>query len=663
VKGIYLLLLTQSSNSKVLSTELRASSPQVTELLDLLAAEQSPESRRATLRRLGAHWYRQGGEPGVLAELGLALVEQHGLDAGVALAELLMSYGAAREEQRTREWEQHLVRRMAELRGLHKVISAANSTLDLDTSMRLVVETVAEVLDVEACSIYLYDKNSDDLTLRATRGLNPAAIGQFRLPLGEGVHGWAAKEGKPIAIRDVRQEPRFHVEPSLGEEPFRSMLAVPIVLFSAERYHFGADKLQGVIAVQTNGPRDFSDDEVNFVETVAGELAFFIANAQLYQHTDEQLHQKLRELTTLQQVSKSIAEQLDLQEVLKLIVLKAVDLAHVDRADIFNCEEDGTLRLAATYGGAHHGGVLNFIAQAVREGRPLHVMDAYRESRFPELAAVAGQEGFHSLYCLPLHVQRGRAIGALVLYTREARLFDYEQVRLLSTFADEAAIAIENARLYAESQRALAVKSTMLQEMHHRVRNNLQTISALLTMQQRRLDPQGRGAAALRDSIARIQAIAAVHNLLCRDDIGVTTVDALASLIVENAQVSLVSPERPIRFAVSGAPAMVESRVATVLAIVLNELVANAMSHGLAREGGSIVVGTSQEDGTIVVEVRDDGPSHMPVEELSSGSGLGLQIVRTLVYEDLEGEFALVEEDGWMCARVRFPQRVGSEQS
>src|SRR5262245_53984365 len=124
------MLSTQSPISEMLSAELRASLPQVTELLDLLAEEQSAESRRATLRRLGAHWYSQGGEPGVLAELGVALVEQYGLDAGVALAELLMAYGAAREEQRTREWEEHLVRRMAELRGLHKVISAANSTLD-----------------------------------------------------------------------------------------------------------------------------------------------------------------------------------------------------------------------------------------------------------------------------------------------------------------------------------------------------------------------------------------------------------------------------------------------------------------------------------------------------------------------------------------------------
>src|SRR5262245_27733926 len=591
----------QSAILPMLVEELRASLPQVAELLDQLSNEHTIERQRGCLRQLGSLWYHQNGEPEVLAELGLGLADQFGIEPGVGLAERLMSYGAAREEKRTSEWENNLVRRMAELSGLHRVISAANSTLDLDTSMQMVVEIVAEVIGVEACSVYLYDKGADELTLRATRGLNSAAIGQVHIAMGDGVTGWAAREGHPIVVRDVQREPRFHVELSLEEEPFRSMLAVPIVLFSAVRFYVGADKLQGVISIQTSGPRDFTAEESNFVETVAGELAFFIVNAQLYQQTGDQLHQKVHELTTLQQVSKRIAEQLDLEEVLKLIVAKAVELAHVDRADIFRCDEDNRLELAATQGGAQRDGVLHFIAQAVREGRPLAVLNAYSDSRFPERAKVAAEEGFHSLFCMPLKVQQNRIIGAICLYTRDERHFDYEQVRLLSTFADEAAIAIENARLYAESQRALAIKSAMLQEMHHRVRNNLQTISALLMMQQRRLDTQGHGAAALRDSIARIQAIAAVHNLLCRDDVGVTTVDALARLIVENAQVSLVAPERPVRFEVRGAPAPVESRVATSLAIVLNELVANAMSHGLAVEGGSVVVETTQEQDTICV--------------------------------------------------------------
>lgn len=647
----------------MLVEELRASLPNISELIDQLATTQSNEQRRVLLRQLGALWYRQDGEPEVLAELGLALAELHGVEPGIALSELLLAYGAAREEQRTREWESHLVRRMAELKGLHRIISAANSTLDLDTSMQLVVETVAEVIGVEVCSVYLYDKNTDDLTLRATHGLNNAVVGQVRIRVGEGITGWAAREGRPIAVRDVRREPRFHVEPGLGEEPYRSMLAVPIVLFSVERFHLGAAKLQGVITIQTYGPRDFTAEEINFVETVAGELAFFIVNAQLYQQTDEQLHQKVRELTTLQQVSKSIAEQLNLEEVLKLIVVKAVELSRAERADIFRVGNDGRLELAATYGGSPRGEIPGFIAQAVREARPLAVHNAFNDSRFPELAEVAARENFYSLFCMPLRVQQNRTIGAICLYTREARHFDYEHMRLLSTFADEAAIAIENARLYDESLRALAVKSAMLQEMHHRVRNNLQTISALLTMQQRRLAPHDRGAIALRDSVARIQAIAGVHNLLCREDIGVTTVDAVARQIAESARLSLSSPEHPIRFEIRGDQARVGSRDATVLAIVMNELIVNAMTHGLAAEGGSVIIETSQNDGMITVEVRDDGPKRAKATEpSSSGSGLGLHIIRTLVQDDLQGEFSLTIGDEWTVARVRFPQHEGDGQ-
>jgi len=225
----------QSAILPMLVEELRASLPQVAELLDQLSNEQSLDRQRIYLRQLGALWYHRDGEPEVLAEFGLGLAEQLGIEPGVALAELLMSYGAAREEKRTSEWENNLVRRMAELSGLHRVISAANSTLDLDTSMQMVVETVAEVIGVEACSVYLYDKNSDDLTLRATRGLNNAAIGQIRIGVGDGVTGAAAKEGRPISVRDVQQEGRFFREPMLAEEAFRSMLAVPIVLFSAHR--------------------------------------------------------------------------------------------------------------------------------------------------------------------------------------------------------------------------------------------------------------------------------------------------------------------------------------------------------------------------------------------------------------------------------------------
>lgn len=633
--------------------------PRVSELMVELRQEQGIESRRAKLRHLGNVWYTQRGEAEVLAELGMGLAEELGMEPGVVLSELLLAYGAAQEEERTREWESHLLHRVAELDGLHRIISAANSTLELDTSMQTVVEIVAQVVGVEACSIYLYDKPRDELVLRATRGLNPAAVGQVVGRVGEGVTGWAAQLGKPVPVRDVREEPRFNIEPQLGEEPFRSMLAVPIVLFGAERFQYSADKLQGVISVQTIGPREFTQEEIKFVEVAAGELAFFIVNAQLYQQTGERLHQKVRELTTLQQVSKRITEQLGLREVLNLIVEKAVELAHADRADIFQVYDDGELRLVASHGGGTDS-VRHFIAQAVREGKPLAVLNPYQDSRFPELARIAAAEGFHSLYCMPLNA-RERIIGSICLYTREPHHFDYEQARLLSTFADEAAIAIENARLYDDSQRALAVKSVMLQEMHHRVRNNLQTIAALLAMQLRRLESGSAGAKALRESAARIQSIAAVHNLLSREDVGVTTVNTVANQVIESARFSLVDAEQPVDFAVCGESVPIGSRDATVLALILNELISNALTHGLASEGGRVVIEAAAEGDTVRIEVRDDGPLHPPPPQRGPSSGLGLQIIETLVNDDLGGRFALSHEPEWVRASITFRRRLSDE--
>jgi two-component sensor histidine kinase len=262
---------------------------------------------------------------------------------------------------------------------------------------------------------------------------------------------------------------------------------------------------------------------------------------------------------------------------------------------------------------------------------------------------------------MPLRVQQNRTIGAICLYTKDARHFDYEQVRLLSTFADEAAIAIENARLYEDSQRALAIKSAMLQEMHHRVRNNLQTISALLAMQQRRLDPASGGAAALRDSVTRIQSIAAVHNLLCRQDIGITTLREVAQQIIDSTIASLIAPDRPVSFSVVGEPVQIGSHEATILAIVLNETINNALTHGLASEGGRLEIQTWVQDAVVTVEIRDDGPAHQQAETLLVSSGLGLQIIRTLVTSDLEGEFDLLHNEGWTIARVRFPHRVSEK--
>jgi two-component sensor histidine kinase/putative methionine-R-sulfoxide reductase with GAF domain len=628
-------------------------SPEEHEIVaELLADPQSP-SWRAHCFSLGYLWFDHERSPEALADIGLSLAPDLARPAAGVVSELLMGFAAAREDRKYNEWGDRWRKRVAELDGLHRIISAANSSRTLAASLQTVAETVADVIGADVCSIFLFDRDTNKLYLRATKGLNRGAIGEMSMALGQGIGGLAGQAGRPIVVPDVRSDDRFYIAPGLDERRYGSMVCVPIILFARIGDDFVGDQLQGVISVQSIGRRNFSEEEVHFLEVVAGELAFFISNAQRYQETDERLHQKIRELTTLQRVSAAIVSTLDLQTVLQIIAEQAVVLSHVDRADIFRSEDaGGEVMLLASHGGQWDERLRRVILRAIADGHPVAVVSAYDDQRFPELAAVAYNEGYHSLFCIPLRIG-ARIIGAISLYTREQRYFNYEEVQLLSTFADDAAIAIENARLFKEVRNSLRIKSTLLQEMHHRVRNNLQTISALLEMQRRRLEPESRGAAALAQSAGRIQAISAVHNLLCREDVGVTTLQEVAQQVVDNVQNGLVG-EAPVQFEVLGKPLPISSREATVVALIVNELVDNALGHGMAAEGGMVEIEAFLQDNNVVMEVRDDGPIH-PAGPARQSSGLGLSIIETLVTADLGGVFTFERDDSWARARISFP--------
>src|SRR5207245_1370933 len=113
-----------------------------------------------------------------------------------------------------------------------------------------------------------------------TKGLNARLIGNISVQVGEGVTGASAKAGKPISVYDIWADNRFRYVPALEEDSSRSMLSVQIILFTRE-------KLVGVINVQSRNYRNWTTEEIRFVEMVAGEIALAIENARLYQQTDE----------------------------------------------------------------------------------------------------------------------------------------------------------------------------------------------------------------------------------------------------------------------------------------------------------------------------------------------------------------------------------------
>jgi two-component system, sensor histidine kinase PdtaS len=196
-------------------------------------------------------------------------------------------------------------------------------------------------------------------------------------------------------------------------------------------------------------------------------------------------------------------------------------------------------------------------------------------------------------------------------------------------------------------------RTRMLHEMHHRIKNNLQMVADLLSLELTRTD--GRLATdSLRDSVTRIKSIAVAHELLTTDQIGLAEITGLARRIAESSHNALVRPDQKIQVKVEGPPIFLDSKSATAFALVINELVSNALEHGLAtQDAGYIDIALSQDDDWISVRVCNDGAELKQGFDLSRDAGLGLQIVRTLVEKDLRGSLELHKEEGTV-AKVRI---------
>ena len=343
------------------------------------------------------------------------------------------------------------------------------------------------------------------------------------------------------------------------------------------------EKLEGALNVRTRDPRAFTQAEVDLLMTIAGQVAQSIEHAKLYAQAQRRVH----ELEALARISEAVSESLYLEESLEAIVQTTVESTHATGAAIVL--EDG--RIA-----------------------------------WPE-----GRAGKHAVR-LPLR-WRGRTIGELVV-DRDAPFSDDDR-QLLEAIASQAAVALEHGRM--------ALRGVLAQEIHHRVKNNLQTVASLLRLQARaeNVDPQK----ALGDSVNRILAIAAVHEVLTEhreDDVQLDElIDRLRAMLVQGLVVGkdVSSSLEPVSLA---------GQRATSLALVFSELFGNALEHG----GGTISITLTGLDGDVVLSIADDGDGMQAAHDST-----GLSIVRALVRDELGGELTLVDEPG-LRAEVRFPARM-----
>ncbi|EPH02666.1 hypothetical protein HMPREF1531_01976 [Propionibacterium sp. oral taxon 192 str. F0372] len=222
------------------------------------------------------------------------------------------------------------------------------------------------------------------------------------------------------------------------------------------------------------------------------------------------------------------------------------------------------------------------------------------------------------------------------------------RMRVISLDSDgvfvAALVLVRDVTTVRERERQLVNKDATIAEIHHRVKNNLQTVAALLRLQSRRLtNPEGKEA--LADAMRRVQSIAAVHEILSRGFDEDVDFDAIADRILVMVGDVAASSGR-VSAIREGSFGMVPGEWATSLSLVMTELTQNAIEHGLAMGGGSVIVHVERHaDGELLMQIIDDGAGLPEGFDPTKTSSLGLSIVTTLI-SDLGGSFALTNGAG-----------------
>ena len=321
--------------------------------------------------------------------------------------------------------------------------------------------------------------------------------------------------------------------------------------------------------------------------------------------------------------------------------------------------EDGSLSLRASHGvsrselrikNRYRAGE-GLIGWVLAQREPLVLTDILADSRTLNRAWVAA-EGLQAFAGVPLMLP-DRCLGVLYAARGGERPFAERDVDLLQSFAAHAAAAIQNAQLYEQSAREAQLKGLLLDELHHRVRNNLALMVSFLELQ--RATPAGRGAGQVLDeAIGRVKGLALVHDVLDGASFQGGQYEALLQRLAK--QTLLTGPlAGRVTFVVEAMPLRLPSKALTALGIITNELFTNIAKHAFPDgRRGRVEVLARPEGSEVEIRIRDDGvPS--PAAGTEAPGQLGLRLIRSLVEVSLEGRFSLETGDG-STAIIRFPR-------
>lgn len=364
-------------------------------------------------------------------------------------------------------------RQLAAMNDISRQIVASEGNLEV--LLKLITASATDILSAEAGSLLLTtDDTTDDLEFRVAIGGSGADIVGLRVPAGRGLVGEVAKTGKPVIVYDVMTDPRWAGELGKGSFKTNNVIAVPLL---------AQNRVIGVLEVlNKRGGITFSPTDVELLTTFAGQVAVAIENARLFQMTDMQLGQRVDELEMLERIDIELNRSLDLQKVAEITVEWASQNTGATAA-LLGLVSGEPPRLEVIYKFGYEdedmpeGTEGNFYP--ISNGIVSRVMRTRQAELVPDVTIdpdyVPSLRKAISQITIPM-VSGSTIVALLIMETNVEPRFKLADMPFLQRLTEHASIAITNAHLYTELNRANDSKSEFVSFVAHELKNPLTSI-------------------------------------------------------------------------------------------------------------------------------------------------------------------------------------------
>jgi PAS domain S-box-containing protein len=546
--------------------------------------------------------------------------------------------------------EQRVTDRTRELSALYEVTAVASKSLDLTKILEHSLDQVLTVMNCEVGVIYFCNHGAHELRPVVWRGLNYEAITTDAALSGQGLASRVLEYQEPLVVADVAI--RLNQD-NAAVNGGRAYLGAPMR---------ARGKVLGVLSVIGAAKQQFKREEVALLASIADEVGVAVENVQLY----EAERSRRRQADTLLQVASVVSSTLELDEVLTRILDQLGWVVDYDRASVQLLHE-GKLQIIAARGFDPVERVLGVRFdlndapnhKVVAAGQPLNLADApvdypaFRQPPFSESRSWLG---------VPLRVQE-RMIGIITIERQQPGGYSEEEVRLTTAFADLAALALENARLYQQAERLAIMeeRSRLARDLHDLVTQSLYSLTLFAEVGRRSVE--GGQWDQVTDYVTRLgqvaqQALREMRLLVYELRAAALETEGLVGALQQ--RLDAVEQRAGVE-----ARLLVESKVE--LPPLVEEgfyrIAQEALNNALKHAGASVVTIRIRVDGELaMLEVSDNGRAFEPAEAAGRG-GLGLVSMRERA-EQLGGALTISSKAGQgTTVRVEAPtRRVGPRQ-